>query len=239
MENDRTTFLSKEAKKLLGTNHPVYHSFLGDMTERKNAALNLMAEEGYSSGWAQAVARFPTQAQEIIFRLLTEKGLSSAEIKKSVGFNQAQTSSVCAIARRLGYMEDPVEKPGLREGRIRYLESLRNARMQRKRMLENPQAALKSLKIEKGDRLAPKAQSIDKFAKAAALLNGTKTVDEHPLVPEPAAPVNPTVVVSPGLDKDPSKRVVEVSLRMTVEELDDFVKAVNAKKVPVVEAEAE
>jgi hypothetical protein len=225
------TCLSKEAKELLGTNHPIWHNGLfGDMTERKVIVLNRMAADGFSPGWVQSIARFPTQMQEVICRLVIEKKLDGKAIQSATGLKRPHIQATLSQARTLGLIDQAASDTMSEQRRIWRLRA-EERRAARKEAKDNPQKFLTSVHVEKDGRQGVRQTQASALLKATQLLHGHSTVPATPPVSKvPTPPVSPAIVESAGVEADPSKRVVEVALRMTVEELSDFVKTVNTRK---------
>lgn len=247
MENPKN-YLSKDALKLLGTNHPLWSNGLfGDMSERKVALLNKLAAEGYSHGWLQSIARFPTQLQEVICRLALEKGLDKRTITKETGMNFTHVATTFGQAASLGFL--PSDKNDVMSSqRLIAREAAAARRLARKEARDNPQKLLSSAHVEKDGRFGVRPAQAEALLKATRLLNGGHSTAAAPapaidvvatVAKATVSQALPIIVETAGIESDPSKRVVEVSLRMTVEELGDFVKAVNAKKEAGATAEAE
>jgi hypothetical protein len=234
--HDPMNLLSKEAKALLGTNHPMWtNGLFGDLSERKVTILNKMAADGFSPGWIQSIARFPTQMQEIICRLVIEKKLDCKAIEAGTGLKRPHIQATLSVARTLGLI-DHVASDTMSEQRHIWRLRAEERRAARKEAKDNPQKFLTSVHVEKDGRQGVRHAQANALHKATQLLSGHSTAPAKPAVSKaPTPPVGPviveTVIVEPdGVEADPSKRIVEVSLRMTVEELSDFVKTVNARK---------
>lgn len=235
VDETKMNFLSKDARKLLGVNHVVWENgYLGDMTEKKVELLNRYAAQGYSAGVAQQVGRFPTQMQEVILRLAIEKNLDKKQIVASTGLKNAMVHNAMSMGRALGFLpQGHLANDQLSVARRAYQARALQERIARKQARDNPQSVLPE--VTKGARQSFQSKQADALMRAKAILSG------QPLPPaQEPAPIaanghlqqadTRTVITSPGIEKDPSKRVVEVTLQMTVEEIGDFYKALHASK---------
>ena len=243
-ENEGTTKMSiEEAREqalnnLIGAGNP-----FGDLAERKREVIN--GNTFTSIEWMLQVAHFPSTTQEMIIKLM-KLGMSAQDVVKTSGYSPSHVSGAVSIARSLGVItsDDHVETKRKR--------GVRMSTDDPRRYTSLSEEVLAVLGITGDDRRRPKGDALAKIAASPAYAKMKKAYDLRLETAKRNAEneARKTQFVKPEesdtgyisnmyctpaakaaeMRGDGKDRVIELKLVMTIEELQDFVKAVNRKK---------
>jgi hypothetical protein len=217
----------------------------GDLTAAKTGVINERPINSLS--WLLQVARFPTATHKIVLELF-KSGMSPKDVAKTSGFSPSHVAACLSIARRLGVIpqSDHWLAKQHRAGAMRDARNKARSKVmswsEREESKKHIDYIYKVMGITGETGKRPNTAAMMKFSASKAFKALEKRYQERIAAEAAAAPAPlPMPVAEPirlvteqaksgAFSEDPAKRVIEVTLQMTIEELQAFTASVNASK---------